>query len=192
MAIGAYIAQVTGTAPNFSVVQFAPGPITNAPAGQTGWVSVDLTYPALDNSTQIMTTPVWTVATDGSLVNLTFNVETLDPVWAKMTLINFATQHSQTKAYGGITLNGMQLATTDDKIGALYDVIVALQNGWATAPFTVQTASGAFVALDLPTLTAVAAAIAQFRQSNYAKRQACIAAIQAGTITNEASVLAAI
>lgn len=188
---GGYIAQVTGTAPTFTVAQIMQGAISQAPAGQSGWVPVNVTYPTIDNVTQIYTTPTWTVASDGSSVNLTFVVENLPQAWAQMGLINFATTQSQALAYGGLTLpNGVQLATTDDKIGALYDVIVALQNGWAASPFTVQTANGAFVDLALSDLQAAAAAIAQFRQSNYTKRKACIAAIQAGTITSSAQVLA--
>jgi hypothetical protein len=185
-----YIAQVTGTAPNFAVAQFMQGTVADAPLGQSGWVPVNIAYPTLDNVTQIMTSPTWTVAADGSGVNLTFNVENLPQPWAQMGLINFATQQSQALAYGGITLpNGVQLATADDKIGALYDIIVGLQNGWLTSPFELQTASGAFVSLAFSDLEAAAQAVGQFRQQNYVKRQACIASIQAGTITSSADVL---
>ena len=191
--LASYSAQVTGTAPNFTVAQFMQGSTAQAPAGQTGWVPVNMTWSTLDNVTQIQTSPVWTVAADGSCVNLSFNVETLPPAWAQMGLINFATQQSEALAYGGLTLpNGIQLATTDDKISALNNLITALQNGWATSPFTFQTANGTFVALALPDLQSAAAAITQFRQANYIKRQACIAAIQAGSITTSAQVLQAI
>ena len=186
-----YIAQITGTAPDFTVAQFMQG--SQAPAGQTGWVPVTLTYPTFDNVTQIMTVPAWTVASDGSSVALTFAVENLPQPWAVMGLINFATQQSQALAYGGLTLpNGIQLATTDDKISALNDIIIALQNGWASSPFTLQTANGLFVSLTLSDLQMAGAAIAAFRQSNYTKRQACIAAIEAGTVTSSAQVIAAI
>ena len=186
-----YIAQITGTAPDFTVAQFMQG--SQAPAGQTGWVPVTLTYPTFDNVTQIMTVPAWTVASDGSSVALTFAVENLPQPWAVMGLINFATQQSQALAYGGLTLpNGIQLATTDDKISALNDIIIALQNGWASSPFTLQTVNGLFVSLTLSDLQMAGAAIAAFRQSNYTKRQACIAAIEAGTVTSSAQVIAAI
>ena len=186
-----YIAQIAGSAPDFSVVQFATAGW--ASVGQGGWVPVAVSYPVLDNITQIATSPVWTVAADGSSVTLSFNSETLDPIWVRMRLIDFATQQSQALAYGGLTLpNGVELATTDDKIGALKLLYDGIQNGWLTSPFTVQTVSGAFVDLAASDIQAALTALGQFRQTNMDKRKACIAAIQAGTITSSAQVLAAI
>lgn len=186
-----YIAQITGSAPNFTVAQIMQGTMDQVPAGQSGWVLVNLTYPTLDNVTQIMTGPTWTIASDGSSVNLTFNIENLPTAWAQMGLINFATTQSQILAYGGLTLpNGLQLATTDDKIGILYDILRGIQDGLMSSPYTVQTVSGAFIDLDVSMLQAAVSAIAEFRQSNYTKRKACIAAIQAGAITSSAQVLA--
>lgn len=188
-----YIAQVTGTAPDFTVAQFMQGTLAQAPAGQSGWVNVSLTYPTIDNVTQIYTTPTWTVASDGSSVSLTFTVENLPTAWATMGLVNFATQQSQILAYGGLTLpNGIKLATEDAKVGLLFDLLKGMQDGLISSPYTVEDSNGVFVDLDVPTLQAALTAIGQFRQANYNKRKTCIAAIQSGTITSSAQVIAAI
>lgn len=189
MTVG-YIAQVTGSAGNYTVAQIMQGTMAQAPAGQSGWVPVNVTYPTLDNVTQIMTAPILTAASDGLSVNLTFTVANLPTVWAQMGLINFATQQSIAKAANGIVFNNIQLDTTDTGFSKIMSVIAAIQAGYLTTPYTFQETNGTFFSASLAQIQAAANAVSSFLQTNQNNRKACIAAIQAGTITSSAQVLA--
>lgn len=187
-----YIAQVTGSAGNFVVAQIMQGTIAQAPAGQSGWVPVNISYPILDNVTQIMTAPILTAAADGLSVNMTFNTQNLPTAWAQMGLVNLATQQSVAKAAGGLTFSNIQLDTTETGFAKLMSIIASIQAGYTSVPYTFQETNGTFFSASLAQIQAAASAVSAFLQTNQNNRKACILAIQAGTITTSAQVLAAI
>jgi len=191
---GTYTVSVSQTVSSgpMTAIQLMQGSLSQAPSGQTGWVAVTVSYPTLDNVTQIMTSPTWTIASDASSFSQTFTVENLPTAWVMMSLINYATQQSITKGASGTTYSGVQLNTSDSGYAYYTSVLDSINAGYATTPYTIQEANGTFVSATLAQVQGAVSAVASFKQTNLNNRKTCIAGIQAGTITTSAQVLAAI
>lgn len=187
-----YIAQVTGTSGNYTVAQITQGTLGQAPLGQEGWVNVNQTWPTVDNNTQIMTVPVLTVASDGLSVNWTLAVENLPTVWAQMCLANYASSLVKSIQAQPITLpSGAQLATNSASLNLILGAIIELQSGAVNGPIEFMAINGP-QSWQLADFQAAAVAIGQASKNIQATLIACIAAIQGGTITTSAQVIAAI
>jgi hypothetical protein len=187
-----YIARVTGTPGNYTVVDFMEASLSDVSTGQ-GWVPVTQTWPTVDNNTQVQAVAVLTPAANGQSVSWTLNVYPENPLVAKENLRQYAVSQSIAKANGGVKLpSGAKLGTDPATSGEIVDAIEAIERGWASEPYTIQTLNGAWVSLSKADLLAAGGAITQFRLANYSARKACLDAINAGTITTSAQVLAAI
>jgi hypothetical protein len=189
--VAGYIALTNGGQDVLAVQQ---GALSDIPStDQANWRSVAMSYPPVDNATQIRTSPVFTVSPDGATVSMSFNVEDLPSPWAAMNLAAYATSRSKAMASGGLALpSGAWLETTDAAASLLVNALFAIQQGWTAAPVTSQAATGMFVDYSFDELQAAGKAITAFWQANLAARKACIDGIRAGKIVTSAQVDAAL
>ena len=192
-----YIAKVSNASGVWQVIdlRFVPTGLADLGSNEKAdWRIVNDARPAVDNWTQAVTTPQeLVVSDDGTTVTQAWNVETTPVLWSKMRLKDYALQASTAKANGGLMLpNGVQVATTGEQAGLIIDAIEALERGWISEPVLFQALNGEWVSLTLGDFKAAGAVIAQFKQAVYVLRKAVYDAIDAGTITSSAQVLAAI
>lgn len=192
-----YIAKVSNASGSWQAVEirFVPNGLSDLGTDeQADWRLVIDSRPAVDNTTQVVTTPQdLIVSNTGASVTMPWNVETTPVLWTKMRLKDYALQRSTAKANGGLMLpNGVQVATTGDQAGLIVDAIESLERGWLTEPVLFQALNGEWVSLTLNDFKTCGAAIAQFKQAVYVSRKAVYDAIDAGAITTSAQVDAAI
>ena len=187
-----YIAQTNG---GQTVLELREGVLADiAPADMANWRQVQEVWPVVDNVTTVITIPADPVVSqDGSTVTMTWQTQQPPALWNRMRLKDYALQRSMAKADGGMLLpNGVELATSSGQAGLIVDAIEAIERGWAVEPYRIQALNGAWVSLTKDDLLACGQALTRFRLENYASREACEIAIDAGTITSGAQVDAAI
>src|SRR5574337_1841545 len=163
------------------------------PSDVANWRNAgEIIYPAIDNDTQIRTSPKVTISADGSTVQLSFNVETLPSWWAIETLKNKASQLSTQRRPTSVMLSNGALVGTDSASQTLIlGAITGAQAGLVTLPLSIAALNGAF-SFTLANLQEAYTAISGAILASYAKLNTCCAAIDAGTITTGSQVDAAI
>lgn len=88
---------------------------------------------------------------------------------------------------GGITLNGMSIATDRETQAILSSTVQAFQLGLVSGPIDWKAASG-WAALDQATVTAVATAVFAHVQRVFSRERAVASAIDAGDITTTVEI----
>lgn len=183
----AYIARTDG---GHTVLEMRAGTLSDIPESErANWRPAYEVVPNFDGIKSQVTGPTLTVNGDGSQVNIIWSIATADAPWAQMRLRDYAAQIRYQKEIGGLTLpDGTRVATDRDSQSKISQALTLLEKGWVPS-ISWKTASG-WVPLDVAAMTLVAQAVAAHVQGCFAAEQALVAAIDAGTVTTSAEVLA--
>lgn len=154
---------------------------------ELGWLPAEVTRTEIDELTHHLAGPSVTIEAGG--VQITYTAAALDPADARANLKAYAARKRFEVETGGLTINGVQVAT-DRESQSLINGAYALIQREPERLIKWKALSG-FVELDAAAITALAAAVATHVQAAFSAEAEVVAAIDAGLIVTREGIDAA-